>query len=42
MFKGEVKFYDDRKNNFGYITNIISKEGEYHRDIYGNRLLQFR
>ncbi|MFA7419152.1 MAG: hypothetical protein WCZ90_05640 [Melioribacteraceae bacterium] len=34
MYKGEIKFFDEMKNNFGYITKIVSENGSYSNDIY--------
>ena len=39
--KGKIKFFDKRKNNFGFITDIISQNGAIEADIYfsGNDII---
>lgn len=41
MYYGKIKFFDSKKNNFGFITNIIGTDNLITEDLYinGNNVL---
>lgn len=36
MYYGKIKFFDSKKNNFGFITNIIGPDNSIIEDLYIN------